>query len=224
MAEQRSATGPVALVRRAAADQRLLFLVVGGFNTLLSLAFFIGFQLTFQAIGLGRFDYLVSLVCAQATSTFTSFLTQRYLVFKVRGRFWRDLVRFATVATTAFLGNLALLPFCVEVVGLPPIPAQMVSALVIEVVLTAVFLVVILGATSKVVVDTKAGQNLLYLPLADLMKMSSSGPHELPATKVSSARLARAGTDNGNMVRRQIAYSESPSRRAASDSSSGIVS
>jgi putative flippase GtrA len=134
MAEPRSATGPVALVRSAAADQRLLFLVVGGFNTLLSLGFFIAFQLTFQAIGLGRFDYLLSLVCAQATSTFTSFLSQRYLVFKVRGHFWRDLARFAAVATTAFVGNLALLPFFVEVVGIPPIPAQMVSALIIAIV------------------------------------------------------------------------------------------
>jgi len=39
----------------------------------------------------------------------------------------------------------------------------------------------ILGATSKVIVDTKAGQNLLYLPLADLMKLSSSGQSPMPA-------------------------------------------
>ncbi|MEO5694405.1 MAG: FtsH protease activity modulator HflK [Usitatibacter sp.] len=32
----------------------------------------------------------------------------------------------------------------------------------------------ILGATSKIMIDTKSGQNLLYMPLADLMKMSSN--------------------------------------------------
>src|SRR4051812_6525908 len=39
----------------------------------------------------------------------------------------------------------------------------------------------ILGATSKVIVDTKGGQNLLYLPIDKLMQMARSQDSQLPA-------------------------------------------
>ena len=34
--------------------------------------------------------------------------------------------------------------------------------------------------TTKIYVDQKGGNNLLYLPLADLMKLSSSGQQPMP--------------------------------------------
>lgn len=103
----------------------MAFLLVGGFNTLFGTLLFVLFQLLFESLNIGRFDYLLSLVCAQVTSIFTSYIAQRYLVFRVRGKFWFDLGKFSLVSMSAFAANLVLLPFCVELLGFPKIPAQL---------------------------------------------------------------------------------------------------
>ncbi|GAB2552370.1 GtrA family protein [Leucobacter ruminantium] len=121
------------LFLRIIKDRRIAFMIVGGMNTVLGTLWFIGYQLVFEALHVGRFDYILSLVCAQITSVFTSFLSQRYLVFRVRGRFWGDLARFALVSTSAFGANLVLLPLCVELLGLPKIPAQLAVTAVIAI-------------------------------------------------------------------------------------------
>ena len=54
----------------------------------------------------------------------------------------------------------------------------------------------ILSATSKVVVDTKGGQNLLYLPLDKLMQMSTSGTSiEAPRQQATPEAPAPAATE-----------------------------
>lgn len=121
------------LFLRIIKDRRIAFVIVGGMNTVLGTLWFIGYQLAFEALHVGRFDYLLSLVCAQITSVFTSFLSQRYLVFRVHGRFWGDLARFALVSTSAFGANLVLLPLCVELLGWPKIPAQLAVTAVIAI-------------------------------------------------------------------------------------------
>ncbi|NKX93594.1 GtrA family protein [Sanguibacter hominis ATCC BAA-789] len=126
-------TGRTRAVRAILADRRVAYVIVGGLNTLLGTAWFVAFQLLFQALDVGRFDYMAALVCAQAASIMTSFLAQRYFVFKVRGHFWADLARFATVSMTAFGVNLALLPICVELLGWPKIPAQLAVTAIIAV-------------------------------------------------------------------------------------------
>jgi len=45
----------------------------------------------------------------------------------------------------------------------------------------------ILGSTSKVIVDSKGGNNLLYLPLSDLMKMSSNATQVPAPTEIRSS-------------------------------------
>ncbi|MNC97592.1 hypothetical protein D3C83_152940 [compost metagenome] len=47
----------------------------------------------------------------------------------------------------------------------------------------------ILGSTSKVIVDQKGGQNLLYLPLNELMRMSGQAGAE---ARVSTAETVQA--------------------------------
>jgi len=112
-------------------DQRVAFVLVGGFNTVLGTAWFIAFQLFFERIEIGRFDYILSLVCAHAASVLCSFVMQRYLVFRVRGRVLLDLVRFVSVSLTSLGLNLVLLPLVVEVLGVPKIPAQLLVTAVL---------------------------------------------------------------------------------------------
>lgn len=116
---------------RLVRDQRVAFLVVGAFNTVLGTVLFVAFQLLFQHLDVGPLDYLLSLVCAHATSVLCSFVMQRTLVFRVRGSFWKDFVRFTGVSLTALGINMALLTAFVELLNMPKIPAQLaVTALI----------------------------------------------------------------------------------------------
>ena len=118
---------------RVVRDQRVAFVIIGGVNTVLGTAWFVGFQLLFERLSLGRFDYVLSLFCAHAASVLCSFAMQRLLVFRVRGHFGRDFVRFAGVSLTALGLNLVLLTLLVEGTALPTIPAQLIVTAVIAI-------------------------------------------------------------------------------------------
>jgi putative flippase GtrA len=100
--------------------QVLRYLIVGVVNTVFSFGLFAALQLT---IG-GRVHYLVILVVTHIVSVLEAYVLQRWLVFRVTGRWWRDLARFWSVYLVALPVNLAALPFLVEVVHVPVLPAQ----------------------------------------------------------------------------------------------------
>ncbi|WP_307861558.1 GtrA family protein [Cellulomonas wangleii] len=114
---------------RLVRDQRVAFLIVGGINTVLGTAWFIVFQSLLGA-SLGRFTYLVSLLCAHVAAVLTAFVLYRRFVFRVRGNLWIDLARFELVNLSALAVNAVSLPFVVEVLGIPPIPSQLLITLV----------------------------------------------------------------------------------------------
>ncbi|GAB3385134.1 hypothetical protein GCM10027568_01780 [Humibacter soli] len=111
------------MLSRIIRDQRVAFLLVGGFNTAFGYAMFVLFQWLFGD-SLGRFGYLVSLVCSYAVAIFVAFLLHRYLVFRVRGHFWLDLTRFTLVNLLTLGINAVVLPLVIEVTGAPPVIAQ----------------------------------------------------------------------------------------------------
>lgn len=103
-------------------DQRVAFVGVGAVNTLLGTAFFIGLELTLGRIA----GYIVVLLVAHVMSVLCAFMLHRHLVFRVRGSALLDLGRFEMVYIGGLGANMVLLPFLVEVVGLPVIAAQLV--------------------------------------------------------------------------------------------------
>lgn len=109
---------------RLVRDQRVAFLIVGGINTVLGTAWFIGFQ-SLLGTSLGNYTYLVSLLCAHVAAVLTAFVLYRRFVFRVRGHVWVDLARFEVVNLSALGVNAVALPFVVEILGLAPIPAQL---------------------------------------------------------------------------------------------------
>jgi putative flippase GtrA len=115
-------------VRGLVDDQRVRFLAVGGFNTVLG-------YLTFSALTLWvfhevRFGYLLSLVCSYAIGISVAFVLYRRLVFKVQGQVVRDFVRFVAVYAVSIGINAVVLPVLVEVAGVPPVLAQAVVVLI----------------------------------------------------------------------------------------------
>ena len=101
-------------------NQAVAFLLVGAFNTALGTLWFIAWQL---ALG-DRFGYHFAIVAGYLCNVACAFAMYRYLVFRVRGHFWRDLWRFIVVNFGAFAINLVLMTLAVSVFGVPPIPAQ----------------------------------------------------------------------------------------------------
>lgn len=121
--------GLLAVLRRALGNQKVAFVLVGGFNTVFFISLFAAFQYLFGD-RIGRFGYMVSLVTAHAISMLVGFLLQRTLVFRVRGHLFRDFSRFLLVNLSMLGANAVLLPVFVEIFGLIPIVGQMIAAVV----------------------------------------------------------------------------------------------
>jgi putative flippase GtrA len=97
------------------------FLLVGGVNTVWAmLVFVIALNWWGPAV-----PAVVSLILAWVISGITGYVAQRYLVFKVRGRFWLDLIRFASVNVGAFVFNVCVMGVFADVLGFRPLLVQL---------------------------------------------------------------------------------------------------
>lgn len=102
--------------------QGLLYLLVGGWNTVFGFGVFAALQLAFDDV----LHYLVVLVASWVISVLEAFFAYRVVVFRVRGQLLRDLARFSSVYVGAFAFNLAALPLAVDLGGIPVLVAQAV--------------------------------------------------------------------------------------------------
>jgi len=100
--------------------QVLRFGLVGVLNSVFGFGVFAGMQL---AAG-GRVHYLVILLISHVVSVLEAYVLQRWLVFRVSGRWWRDLARFWSVYLVALAINLVALPLLVEIAHVSVLPAQ----------------------------------------------------------------------------------------------------
>src|SRR4051794_18887805 len=96
------------------------YVVVGAFNTAFGYGMFAILDLT---IG-DTVPYLALLLVAHVVSVLEAFVLHKVLVFRVPGRWFRDLTRFWSVYLVALGINLVTLPLLVELVGLPVLLAQ----------------------------------------------------------------------------------------------------
>lgn len=116
-------------LQRIVKDQRVLFLLVGGANTAFSTALFALLVILF---GPGV-PSVVSLGIAWVVSLLAVFVVYRRLVFRVRGHFWLDLGRFASVNAVALLLNAGALALLADIAGLPAIPVQIAITVLVVV-------------------------------------------------------------------------------------------
>ncbi len=125
------------LLLRLIRDQRVAFLLVGAFNTGVGFLLFLLFSATVghavePAIGMEAAS-IVTLVCAHVVAVVLAFVLHRYVVFRVRGHFWLDLLRFQAVYLVSFAINLVALPLLV-LAGLHRVVAQLLITVVTAVV------------------------------------------------------------------------------------------
>jgi len=110
----------MSLLRKLLADQRFLFLLVGGVNTAFSTALFVALVLAFGP----HVPSFVSLGISWTVSLVLVFFAYRFIVFRVKGNLWLDFVRFAGTNVLSLLINMVALTFLADVIGWPTIPVQ----------------------------------------------------------------------------------------------------
>lgn len=103
-------------------NQKIRFLLVGGFNTAVSYVMFLAFVwlLTPQ-------HYQSALLLSWIFSSFTSYLTQKIFVWQTPGNYFCEYCRCLLTWSFAYLINAGLLWFLVEQVLLPVWLGQAVS-------------------------------------------------------------------------------------------------
>lgn len=106
-------------------NQKLAFLIIGGLNTIIGFSLFVLFQLWIGK----QFGYISALLLSHLSSVLIAYFLQRYVVFRVRGHWLRDLAKFELVQLTSIGLNFVCLPFLVEICNLTPILAQAVFSI-----------------------------------------------------------------------------------------------
>lgn len=95
------------------ANEKLRFLAVGGWNTLVGYLIFVLLHLTIEA----RWGVPATLVASYCMALPHSFLTQRLAVFHSRGRWLPEFGRFVLSNSVIFGANLLLLPIASAMTG-----------------------------------------------------------------------------------------------------------
>jgi len=110
------------------ADERVRFVIIGGFNTVFGYVLFAILQLTVGDV----IGYLGSLYGSYVVAVVVAFFLHRGFTFRVRGtgNVFIDLLRFASVYVVSLVVNTIALPILVEIVGLDPLVAQALTVFV----------------------------------------------------------------------------------------------
>ena len=91
--------------------EQLLYLVVGGWNTV----FGYGIWALMQFLLGDQFHYLVVVLLAWPIAVLNAYFTYRYIVFRSRRPVLKELPRFSVVYLVTLVVNLALLPVALQV-------------------------------------------------------------------------------------------------------------
>jgi len=101
--------------------QKLRFVMAGGLNTLVGLAAYPVLYFSLHGLGLG---YITILAISQLLCVCFAYLTNKLFVFKTRGNYFREYLKFVSFHLIYFVANVIVLRFLVERLALQPVWAQ----------------------------------------------------------------------------------------------------
>ena len=113
-----------------ALNQKLRYLLVGGFNTVFSYTLFCLFQFLFGA----HVHYLLILIFTYFISVFNSFVNFRFFVFRSRGHFWHEYLKVNFVYLWHLILNVALLYALKDKMHVNVFAAQFICAIILVVI------------------------------------------------------------------------------------------
>lgn len=106
-------------------ETKVRFLATGVFNSLFGLMMFPFF---FYVLEEYNFHYLIILTISQFISIIFAYLTNKFLVFKTKGNYLDEFLKFISFHLTHFIINIIALPILVEFFKLQPVAAQIFFA------------------------------------------------------------------------------------------------
>ncbi len=101
-------------------QEKINYLVVGGWNTVVGYLTFVGLYLLFHQ----RINYVVLLVVSNLISITNAYVGYKVFVFRTKGNYLREYLRFYFIYGLILLLNLVLLPLIVELFKVNPVIAQ----------------------------------------------------------------------------------------------------
>nr|WP_281497343.1 GtrA family protein [Ornithinimicrobium sp. F0845] len=111
---------------RWVAIEQVRYLIVAGTTSVFYLSLVAG------GLALG-WHYMVAIAVAQMITIAGAFPAYRVLVFESGGAWRGDLVRFLSVWSSGMIAGLVATPLLVELLGMPPLIAQLVAIVVVAV-------------------------------------------------------------------------------------------
>ena len=103
---------------------------VGGINTIFGLSLYPVFFLLLKKYNV---HYLATLIISWIMATAFSFITNRNIVFKSTGQILCEYVKFIQFHAVVLVINLIFLPYCVEMLKIQPVYAQLFFGFVVVV-------------------------------------------------------------------------------------------
>ncbi len=104
-------------------DQKTRFLIVGGWNTACGYLLFV---VLYQGMARFGWHYLTAAVLSNLLAVTNAYLCYKFFVFKTRGGYLREYLRFSMTYAGLFVFNLLALPALVAGGHLHPLVAQAV--------------------------------------------------------------------------------------------------
>lgn len=109
-------------------EVKIRFLFAGIFNTLVGLA---TYPILYFALSSYELHYLKILALSQIVCVCIAFITNKFLVFRTRGNFMTEFIKFIVFHLTYFFINLISLPVLVEFFNFNPVTGQVLFAIVV---------------------------------------------------------------------------------------------
>lgn len=97
-------------------QREINYLLVGFWNTLFGYSVFLVLYFLFAS----RVHYLLIWLVSSILAITNAYLGYKVFVFKTKGNYWREYMRFYIVYGTSMALNLVALPLCVELFKLSP--------------------------------------------------------------------------------------------------------
>lgn len=108
------------MIKNYWSNEKIRFLVLGLVNSFFGWIVFLVSQLLIT----GELSYIISLILAYGLGTLTSFLLQKYFVFRAHGNKIREFLRYAVIYIPQLIINILLLPLIVAILGINWLFAQ----------------------------------------------------------------------------------------------------
>lgn len=107
--------------------KKIRYIAVGAWNTIFS---YIAFVVLYFYLN-EPIHYIAILVLSQIIGLTNAYICYKLLVFKTKGNYFREYLRFYVVYGTTFVVNLILIAFLVEFIGINPVLSQGVIAIIV---------------------------------------------------------------------------------------------